>query len=116
MRLSALATQGFNVRNDTAHTIVVDVSFQYGAYNQQNRTVSIAPNTLMAIKPDGQEKPGIIEIHTVRVQLPNNQVQILSVEQQFPYREIVVGACRADMTVMMQNQDTVGYRVFFACQ
>lgn len=30
MRLSALATKEFNVRNDTAYTIVVvDVSFQY---------------------------------------------------------------------------------------
>jgi|GEM_PF-5576293 len=114
--LSALATQGFNVRNDTPYTIVVDVSFQYGAYNKQNRTVSIAPNTLMALKPDGQGKPGIIEIHAIRVKLPNNQVQALSVEQQFPYREIVVGACHADVTVMMQNKNTVGYRVFFACQ
>ena len=113
---SVLATQGFDVHNDTAYPIVVEVSFQYGAHNKQNRTVSIAPNTLRAIQPSGQEKPGIIEIHTIRIQLPNNQVQLLSVEQQFPYREIVVGACRAHLTVMMQSQNSVGYRVFFACQ
>jgi len=112
------STKGFSVYNDTTYPITAEVTFQYGPYDRQNQIISIAPGTHKTIRPntDPHAKPGSIQVHTIQIQLPNGSSRVLSVERNFPYREVVVGACTAYIHVTMQDQDTFGYQVFFACE